>query len=101
MPKRVFITSSIHLLSSSERMNGMLTIFSISPAFRMIVNFMFDDQVTDSIIDVTIFRAIHRLCYCFFVLLNEAFDDGGKIGNFKLFWVPFLRKREKNEKKVY
>jgi hypothetical protein len=86
-----FITSSIYLLSSSERMNGMLTIFSISPAFRVIVNFMFDDQIADVIIDVTIFRAIQRLRGRLFIFLNKALDDGGKIRDFEL--VLFLMKK--------
>lgn len=68
-------------------MDGMLTIFSAFPALRVIVDVVFENYAADVIIDVTIFRAAHRSHYGFLRSLDEAINDGGKIGDFELLFL--------------
>lgn len=57
-----FVTSSIHILSSSECMNSVFTMLSIFPAFRVIMDVTFDNQTASTIKDVSILRATMASC---------------------------------------
>jgi hypothetical protein len=82
-----FITSSIHLLTSSERMHCVFTIFPVFSASQVIVNVTFDNQLADVIVDIAIFGAIHGACerHSSRSIVSISVDDCGKIGDFEFF----------------